>query len=424
MIDSIAPPSIEKMHLCMYTELETRYLSDFKRLTDARLGYTYICLDQHAPTCYTLLPSNKSFHAQEKADVEESDPDFKKRFRFSRSIAWINVNTPLHKFSLANKLDAVLVLLKNGAQTEVLNAMGRTALLEAVAWNRLEVVKLLTKNGANSNTVSGPQSFEVDAYDRWWYAGRVPLHEAFYNSNAGVVDMLVQAGADYNHTSPGGWTILDLAILQRDRSIINLLLQHGAQISRQHAPGEYEPPSLQESARLLLAHRARFPSDECRKAYLHVAWQSKFIAACKDPSTLRNPLGIFLDLLSQAVELPNPEVVDEAQYCISCTDFLAQSLPHSKGPFDIHPNRHSLSQTSKNCCCLCAVVEDAFELGADNSAAVHPEGDNEDEKPLNVFVAIDEWSHHLTVSRGEQEKKLDLYPMSGERITQYPRILK
>ncbi|KAH6644890.1 hypothetical protein C7974DRAFT_468405 [Boeremia exigua] len=331
----------------------------------------------------------------QKALIEESDPDLERSSRFPGHISWRNVNTPLHRFSSARKLDAVRVLLKYGAQIELRNAMGRTALHEAVLWDRSEVVMLLAENGADANTVSEPASFEAYETSRLWFAGRLPLYEAIYNSNLEIIVTLITAGADFHHTSESGWTIFDLAILHRDRSIITLLLKHGAQTS-QCAP-------------------TRFPSDKCKTAYSHVVNQPEFITACEDLSVYQHPLDVFLELLSQAAEWPNPESFQAAPVCVGCAKALEQASPEKQGPFEVHPNMRSLAQT-KDECSLCAIFGDAFEVGSNASALLRTDGDDDDEaedsRPVSVTVVIGKFGRHLTVSCGIHEKKLDLYPMS------------
>jgi ankyrin repeat protein len=364
-----------------------------------------------------------------RAVIEDGDDYLKENSRSSGAMTWRHVNTPLHRFSMANKLDAVLVLLEHGAQMEILNAMGRTALHEAVDWDRSGVVKLLTENGADTNTVSGPRSEEVDEavrwWDpgRWWYAGRVPLYAAIYNSNFEVVKMLITAGANYQLASPGGWTILDLALLQRDRSIISLLFQEGAKTS-QHDYGEAESPTLKDSARLLLAHVARFPSDDCKKAYSYVVSRPEFVAACGDFSTSRHPLDVFLDLLSRAAQMPNPEDVPGALYCTRCTSFVQHVSSNDERQTEIHPNRLSLTRSSEEGCSLCALFDEALQLGAGSGTAVQPRGGDEASRPVFVSATIGEVDSYMTVYWGDQRQTLSLCLMSGKtaQLVVFPAV--
>lgn len=352
-------------------------------------------------------------------DLEESDHSlYYTHYQRRGEIVWANVNTPLHRFSLAEKFDAASVLLDNGGQMELLNALGRTAMHEVVTRNLPKAVRFLIENGANVNAVSEARRFKDGRdIDRWGWADVVPLHEAVWNSNKMIAEILIRAGANRDHISPGGWTILDLAFLERDESVISLLLQHGAQTSQQRILEKTAKESLRESARTLLEHTAMFPSDECRKAYLHVVSQPEFTKACTDSPASRKPLDVFLDLLSRAAELPNPENVDGAPCCSRCVGYLEQLSAHSPDSYELHANRCSLTQSAKDGCCLCAVFEDAFGSNFVGDATASPLDacqDNESRPVLVGFRLPKYGSPNFVVSCGEEQKEVHLYPMSGK----------
>jgi len=345
----------------------------------------------------------------------------------SWELSWVNINTPLHKLLRFKKFDAATVLLNDGAQTEIFNAIGRTPMHEAVINNLTEVVRFLIENGADVNAVSEAHKFkDEDGFNYRGTAGLFPLHEAIRNQNCEITEMLIIAGANYNRTSLDGWTILDLAFLHRDESVINLLLQHNAQLSQQTASGQTEAESLRESARLLLAYGALFPSNGCRQAYLHVINRPEFIQACKASPASRKLSDTFLDLLSQAAELPNPEDLRRAPCCVRCVSYLEYLSPGRTGPFELFSNRCSLTQSAKDGCCLCAIFEDALENDAASGSRVSSYGDCDDQKSSPVQVEVDLGGHrvcHFTVSCEEQRKKVDIYPMSGKQLLLVPPLL-
>lgn len=293
--------------------------------------------------------------------------------RDSQEITWANVDTPLQKLSLARKFDAALVLLANGAQIDLLNAHGRTPLHEAINKDLLEVVGFLIECGADVNAVSEARSFKDQKSYHWGSSGIVPLHETVRNLNPEILEMLIGAGADYNHISSDGWTILDLALLERDESVVNLLIQHGARISQQTIAEESGPESLRISARLLLANQSMFPPEKCRQAYLYVISRPEFIEDYKLSTTSEKLLDTFLGILCQAAELPNPEKVPGAPCCVSCVSYLKALSPQHTGPFELHPNRYSLTKSAKGGCCLCAIFEDALSSDISSDGGESPQ---------------------------------------------------
>ncbi|KAI3318252.1 hypothetical protein HD806DRAFT_549305 [Xylariaceae sp. AK1471] len=224
------------------------------------------------------------------------------------------------------------VLLKYGAQIDLRNALVRTPLHEAI-------------------------------FGCGWHP---PLYEAIRTWNLQAAELLVKGGADLNQTSPGGWTTLDLALLERNEPIINLLYRCGARFSEDAASSEdISPESLREMAQRLLADTNIFPPSTCRTVYLYVIRQLEFLDSFTEYSTSSASnctviLDTFFPLLSRKAEKPNPEDVPGAPKCTQCVKYLKESSPMMSGPFKLYRNRSSLSQSAREGCCMCAVFEDAL----------------------------------------------------------------
>ncbi|KAI0904551.1 hypothetical protein F4823DRAFT_614542 [Ustulina deusta] len=62
---------------------------------------------------------------------------------FNPERSWANSNTPLHMSIKQHQFDTAAVLLKHGAQINLLNALGRTPLHEAIFKSDSEAVKFL-----------------------------------------------------------------------------------------------------------------------------------------------------------------------------------------------------------------------------------------------------------------------------------------
>lgn len=71
---------------------------------------------------------------------------------------------------------------------------------------------------------------KVDTRDK--YFGTTTLHLAVLQRKRSVVDALLDAGADTNIQDATGWTVLHMAVDQRDGSLIDALLDAGADGNR------------------------------------------------------------------------------------------------------------------------------------------------------------------------------------------------
>ncbi|KAI0849587.1 hypothetical protein F5Y00DRAFT_261372 [Daldinia vernicosa] len=294
-------------------------------------------------------------------------------------VSWANYNTPLHRSLWHHHYDAATLLLKNGARIDLCNALGRTPLHEALRFkfnsSQYEKVKFLIENGANVNAESEERSFHDQYTHRSGAAGIVPLHEAIRSWDSQMVTILVEAGASLTQLSPGGWTILDLAILERNEPIIDFLYKSGARLS-EISNREVQSDNLQEMAQLLLADDKIFPPSDCREAYLHVISHPEFLCAWEEfstgsVSTCRVLLDKFLDILSRIAEKPNPENVPGAPTCLQCAAFLKQLSEGNLYPFELHPDRDSLRRSAIDGCCLCVLILDALAYGTGRWAGLN-----------------------------------------------------
>lgn len=125
--------------------------------------------------------------------------------------------TPLGLAAFFGHVDAVKVLLANGAAVDVTDKsrFRNTALDAAVAANRTDVVRILLDAGAN-----------VNVRDASRYT---PLHKAADNGNIEIVRLLLDRGADVSAVRDGGNTSLGDAMAKGHADVAELLRQHGAQ---------------------------------------------------------------------------------------------------------------------------------------------------------------------------------------------------
>jgi ankyrin repeat protein len=124
-------------------------------------------------------------------------------------------DTPLHLASRFGHLSIAKILVNNGANVNSLNSEGNSALFEAARHNQYTVVDYLVSNGANINLIN--------------QSGYTPLLKAFQTAgNDETIKILISYGANINVLLPQGYSPLSLAVAQKNKSMVELLLKHGA----------------------------------------------------------------------------------------------------------------------------------------------------------------------------------------------------
>jgi len=124
-------------------------------------------------------------------------------------------STPLMYAALYGDSDSVDLLLKRGADPDLRNDAGATALMWAV--EDPEKVRLLVEHGAHVKTRSED--------------GQTPLIIAASHSGSGaVVKLLLDHGADPSEKTPDGDTPLSEAAYAADDALIQMLIEHGADV--------------------------------------------------------------------------------------------------------------------------------------------------------------------------------------------------
>ena len=124
--------------------------------------------------------------------------------------------------------EVVLALLEAGADVNVKNTFGWSALMAAAANGHSEIQELLLDHKADPNA-------------RFWNA-YTPLMYSVWHGSVGAIERLLAAGADINAVSVGdgpdqeknyeGTTALHQAIMAKKPEIIDLLIRKGADVNR------------------------------------------------------------------------------------------------------------------------------------------------------------------------------------------------
>jgi ankyrin repeat protein len=156
--------------------------------------------------------------------------------------------SPLHAASYGGHLEVARLLLENGANFNLEDDRGKTPLVAAYGGNdNLEAMRLLLKHGATTDIL----------YNNLWLI----LHEASYYGHVGVMELLLQHNADVNARSKYKWTPLIWASAGGRVEVVQLLLERGADINAQ---SESDGTSLSRASsnghldvvRVLLEHGA------------------------------------------------------------------------------------------------------------------------------------------------------------------------
>jgi ankyrin repeat protein len=111
-------------------------------------------------------------------------------------------------------VDVLMDLLKAGADPNLPDSLGETAIFSAVEYANLDVLRLLIDHGA-----------EIDAQDR---DGNSALHQSAIANKMGSTQRALELGADPNLRNLAGETPLHLAALHAQPGVVVQLLEAGA----------------------------------------------------------------------------------------------------------------------------------------------------------------------------------------------------
>lgn len=123
--------------------------------------------------------------------------------------------SPLHLAAANGNTNIIKMLLSGGANIDIIDYDGNTPLLIASFWHRREAVMLLVKMGAD---VESSHSF----------CRNRALHFAIGENDVKLVDFLIKSGANINAMNKDGETPLALGAINGYRETVDLLAGYGA----------------------------------------------------------------------------------------------------------------------------------------------------------------------------------------------------
>lgn len=126
-----------------------------------------------------------------------------------------NGHTALHLcMTSRGKLSMVRMLLRRGADLEILNGYGWSCLHNACLMNSTEMLDILLEHGAMFDCSNG--------------SGQAPLFLAAMMNKEVIVSLLLQHGSPVNLCDDYGWTPLRVATSRTPQSpVVGLLRRHG-----------------------------------------------------------------------------------------------------------------------------------------------------------------------------------------------------
>lgn len=134
---------------------------------------------------------------------------------------------PLIEAARAQDLARIATLLKKGADANLRQPDGATALHWAAHWNDVDMAEALIRVGADVNLANA--------------LGVTPLSLASGNASSAMVAELLKAGADPNRVHASGESPLMMAARRGSAGVVALLLAHQASVNAREAARGYTP---------------------------------------------------------------------------------------------------------------------------------------------------------------------------------------
>lgn len=284
---------------------------------------------------------------------------------------WARWNSPFHRVVTLRDFDSARLLLQSGANIDLCNSFGRTALHEAIHNQFTEVVEFLVQHNANVNAVT---------HEGGEYHGYSCVHMALSIGNTAIFRYLMESSSANPNTLIEGWSLIDLAFLSQSPTMLRILQSQN--------PEHPLPPraacartttnsvesSFSEAAKSLLCtitSSRLVPSSECREVYEYIF--SSLSSSRGDAMPAEDLIEAFTDRLYSIANEKRRRPKD-MKLCLGCTAFWSLPLESRvdegtgvllRPKHRIHENKHQLDHHAAAGCPSCAWVADALDMDPD-----------------------------------------------------------
>ncbi|KAK4060033.1 uncharacterized protein Triagg1_10912 [Trichoderma aggressivum f. europaeum] len=298
---------------------------------------------------------------------------------------WYSWNTPIHLTLFLENYTSAELLLNSGANINLCNALGRTALMEAVHNHQYKTVEFLIVHGADLNAPVVDGTFQETTY---WdthekiEVNTLPIYEAIRFADARMVQKLVKGGSDVNSASREGWMLLDMALLDKQGPTIDVLLKHGGHFSSTARHALHFRDEFRAMARNLFSastQRELFPSQDLLEVYWWVMStpdiQEILNGRDIDTSlTSRRLIKSFFNTLCEIAQVEDLQA-KEKPFCSQCVAFQSWACPAYEtksddhgaviygdcSVFELYSMRDQLEESSRLGCPLCSMIADGID---------------------------------------------------------------
>jgi hypothetical protein len=275
-------------------------------------------------------------------------------------------NSPLlsaiASYSGPYRRDLVQLLLQHGAKVDTRTTRGMTTLHEAIARQDQSIVKLLIDHSADLEATLPERSR--------WCEGGTALHIAVGIANFDLANLLLTSGANPTATSTHGWTPLDIALLDRQQYIADLLLSYTNVLAYKLAEeeysvlknGKYDSKIISDMALHLLTRGVVWTSISHRELYLHCMatllrkYNSKRERSIKIKDLINDLEGMLMALAGRVNDLSICR-----DLCMQCYIFQNQDAKTMYEPFNHSSDISVVHLSAREGCDLCGLVLRALE---------------------------------------------------------------
>ena len=153
----------------------------------------------------------------------------------------------LHLATLHGRIESMHALLENGADVEIEDLGGHTALTTAIRIDRRDMVELLLEYGADVNKCES--------------SGWSPLHAACENISIEVAQLLVEKGADISAKVAGRNALLLAAVYHKNLSLVQYLVEKGSDVNSRDINGSTALHLIVSTLRILEKPRQEYVID-------------------------------------------------------------------------------------------------------------------------------------------------------------------